>query len=180
MRIGWVAALVLLFPAWPTNSAAAGAAPPAAQAAFWSDDKGSESARFIIERCLAKAGPPGGCKRSAYNECELSHGTMSQHDLNDCAAFSAKAWEALLQAREDRVKAVVRKVMLDKRAQPSLEGERLQASNQWHRWISDDCAFQSALSKGGTLHPLEDLLCRSDHAADRAVELERLASWWDR
>jgi hypothetical protein len=72
-------------------SAASGGAPGRPDP--WTNyDRGVGLAEAAIVKCLdmdARTPPDGSmrCVRTAYLTCERQHGTMSQHDMNDCSAF---------------------------------------------------------------------------------------------
>jgi hypothetical protein len=100
MRVAAAAAGVSLILASVSGESAA--APPRPDP--WANhDRGIALANAVIVKCLRRdaSKPPDGsvrCVRSAYLVCERQHGTMSQHDMNDCSYFSQHAWEARLTA----------------------------------------------------------------------------------
>lgn len=154
----------------------------------WQDEAGYEigfkRAEIVISQCLEQAAStadarPDGCVHSAFLACEREHGTASQRDLNDCAVFSRKAWEKRL----DTVRAqLLGAQTIDPkfgRAEPMVEQLR-KSERRWREWSEADCEMQAAGSKGGTIHTMLLSLCLSNHAAQRALELEALTFWWEK
>lgn len=67
---------------------------------------GLERAKQVTDQCFAHVDMTPrqsrySCVRAAYEACEDEHGT-SQHDINDCSAFSNAAWEARIASTISR------------------------------------------------------------------------------
>ena len=149
----------------------------------WTHDDGVNLAKAAISKCLDKDArtPPDGserCIRSAYLACESQHGTMSQHDINDCSYFSEEAWKARLVAIRLRLMAAKAHPLMRESPEP-MKRMLNESDSRWNDWNVADCEIQSRFTEGGSMHPLEMNLCLSDHAAHRTLELERWAFWWD-
>jgi uncharacterized protein YecT (DUF1311 family) len=149
----------------------------------WEDSAtGERLARQAISQCLDRADKTPGmrsedCVDVVYDACEKTHGNMSQRDMNECAAFSQRAWEKRL--------ADIRLVLLRTKGADSPNnahaGLRRQLSKnepQWDRWNERDCEIRASIFKGGTMQPFEKRMCLSRHAANRALELESFFSGW--
>jgi uncharacterized protein YecT (DUF1311 family) len=143
-------------------------------------------AEAVIAQCLERAAStpgarPDDCVPAAFLTCEREHGNMSQRDLNDCAAFSRRAWEKRLDvALSQLLGAQTIDPKKFGRAEPEVE--RLRQSNQrWREWNEADCELQAGDAEGGgTMRSMQRDLCLSAHAAHRALELEALIFWWDK
>jgi hypothetical protein len=151
----------------------------------WEDPAtGERQADQAISRCLDRAEKTPGmlpehCVRAAYQACEKAHGNMSQRDLNECAAFSQRAWEKRL--------AAIRLVLLRAKGaegsddtNASLRRQLRENEPQWDKWNQRDCEIRASFFEGGTLQPFEKRMCLSRHAADRALDLESFNAWLSR
>lgn len=97
--------------------------------------------------------------------------------MNDCATFSRLAWEYRLALTTKRLTAA--KQSDTAFPSPSQHIAMLIASEQrWDAWNGPDCEMQAALSQGGTYHRYDLDICLSNHAANRAIELEALGETW--
>lgn len=145
----------------------------------WAVESGEASASATLESCLAK-GPNDACLRVAYTTCEAEHGTMAQRNLNDCAAYSKRAWEARMRVALASLEALAQRPGVQS-ASGRDAADRLRTSQQlWLDWSEMDCEIRSAWARGGSLHTLELLMCGADLAASRALDLERLTETWSR
>jgi uncharacterized protein YecT (DUF1311 family) len=149
----------------------------------WTDEGSVERVKQVIAQCLdAAASTPATnrttCINAVYDPCEKEHGT-SRHALNDCAFFSKGAWEARLIAVRSKLMNVKSP---DPRFGPSAEliGKFGESERRWNEWNKADCDMQAAADEGGSIQPLTLFGCLSEHAANRALELELLASEWIR
>jgi uncharacterized protein YecT (DUF1311 family) len=151
----------------------------------WEDPvAGERQARQAISQCLDRANKTPGmlpeyCVRAAYQACEKAHGNMSQRDLNECAAYSQRAWERRL--------AAIRLVLLRAKGaegpddtNASLRRQLKENEPQWDKWNERDCEIQASLFKGGSMQPFIKMMCLSSHAANRAVDLESFNAWLSR
>jgi uncharacterized protein YecT (DUF1311 family) len=147
----------------------------------WTNEQGVASASAEIGACLsARRRERQSCVRAAFDVCERQNGTASQRDLNACAVFSYRAWSVRLDAVRIRLaEAAVRRWRDDGKLK-HLPSRLAQADRRWRAWSEFDCELSASPSVGGSLHTLELYMCRSNHTALRAVELEILADWWDR
>lgn len=146
-------------------------------------ERGFQRAEEVIGQCLERvASTPDAksddCIQAVFRTCEREHGTMSQRDLNDCAAFSRKAWEKRLDAVRSRLFSAAT-IDPERPAEPMVERLR-ESDRRWREWSEADCELQAHRSSGGSMHQLELFICHSNHAAHRAIELEALVVWWDR
>lgn len=180
MRVAAAAAGVSLILASVSGESAA--APPRPDP--WANhDRGIALANAVIVKCLRRdaSKPPDGsvrCVRSAYLVCERQHGTMSQHDMNDCSYFSQHAWEARLTAAIARFMAAkTSESRLGAETEPTKQLLR-KSQRQWTEWNQADCDMRSGPSRGGSIYPFEKAMCLSDHTAVRAMELESEIDWW--
>ena len=144
---------------------------------------GFERGEMILRQCLERvASTPSAksddCVHAVFLTCESEHGNMSQRDLNDCAAFSRRAWEKRL----DNVRSqLLSATTIDPKRPAEPMVKRLQESERrWREWSEADCELQAAGSRGGTMHQMQLGLCHSNHAAHRAIELEALVFWWEK
>lgn len=145
----------------------------------WAPESGEASASATLESCLTK-GPNNACLRVAYTTCEAEHGTMAQRDLNDCAAYSKRAWELRMRMALATLETLAQRPDVQS-ASGRDASDRLRTSQQlWLDWSAMDCALRSAWARGGSLHTLEILMCGSNLAATRALDLERLTETWSR
>lgn len=143
---------------------------------------GVERAKQVIERCLTSAGegphlPMHHCIRAAYAACEDEHGT-SQRDMNECSAMSYEAWTARIAAT---IVLFVSAKDSDTRLGPKAEEAKQQlveSQQRWNEWSAADCELQAKGTEGGSIRPFTISMCLSDHAAVRAIDLQRLIHWW--
>ena len=147
------------------------------------DEGGVERAQQVIAQCLevAERTPPReekDCVRAAFLACEDEHGTSQRH-LNECAAYSRRAWEARLAAA---VSSLMSAKTIDPRFGRAEPRKELFSHNQrrWEEWNSADCDMQHEGSKRGSMHPFLVSICLSNHAAHRALELDGLIWWWSK
>lgn len=181
MRPRWLTLTVVrwtigIFFSLSFSVAAAGANPDQ-----WTDEGGLERAKTEIAHCLERAvglperTPREDCIHVAFVVCEDEHGT-SQRDLNECSRFSRDAWEARLAAAKSRILAAK---PYDPRLGPSADliKQVVESQARWEEWNRADCEIQAAFSKGGSIYPLVLNTCRSDRAAQRALELESMIDW---
>lgn len=151
----------------------------------WGDPvTGNWQADRAISRCLdyAEKTPgmlPEHCVRAAYQACEKAHGNMSQRDLNECTAFSQRAWEKRL--------AAIRLVLFGAKgaerpddANAKLRRQLSENELQWDKWNERDCEIRASFFDGKTVQPFEKQMCLSSHAADRALDLESFNAWLDK
>jgi uncharacterized protein YecT (DUF1311 family) len=151
----------------------------------WEDPAtGERQARQAISQCLSRAEKTPGmrpehCAEAVYQACEKAHGNMSQRDMNECAAFSQRAWEKRL--------AAIRLILLGPNSaeEPDdtnarLRGQLSENEPQWDKWNERDCELRASFFKGGTMQPFEKRMCLSNHAANRALELESFNGWLSR
>jgi len=163
----------------------AAAAAPATDKDPWGDAAaGERQARQAISQCLDRADKTPGmlpehCVEAVYQACEKAHGNMSQRDMNECAAFSQKAWEGRL--------AAIRLVLLRVRSgegpgdtNASLRRQLRENEPQWDKWNERDCEIRASIFKGGTMQPFAKRMCLASHAANRALELESFSGWLSR
>jgi uncharacterized protein YecT (DUF1311 family) len=146
-----------------------------------SKETGIRRAEAVIDRCFewADSTPHAvrdACVRSAYEACEDEHGT-SQHDITDCSIISAGAWEARIARALDRL-ATGRadqsrlRERFDQQRRDLVGSQRL-----WSEWNEAECKAQVG-NDGGSMVNYDLYLCRSDHAALRAIELQYVVDWW--
>ena len=156
---------------------------PGAKADPWAQrESGLERAKATISQCLERAGstPPTDaqpCVNAVYIACETEHGTMSQHDLNDCAYFSYRAWDARRIAARTRLFGARTIDPRFGRAEPRVQ-KLEESERRWDEWSEADCEMQVPSSEVGSMKAMERALCLSSHAAHRALELEALEFWW--
>ena len=160
----------------PAGSRSGSADPWAKQA------NGLFRANQVIEECLVAAGegpdlPRYSCIRAAYKVCEREHGT-SQRDISECAAISRSAWEA-------RIASMISRFLSAKSAETRLRASTEEAKQQlvssqrrWKEWSVADCEIQAKGTENGSTHSFSKSICQSDHAAMRAIDLQRLIDWW--
>jgi uncharacterized protein YecT (DUF1311 family) len=148
-------------------------------------EAGFKRAEVVIAQCLERVAStpdtrPGDCVHAAFATCEREHGTMSQRDLNDCAAFSRRAWEKRLDAALSQLLGA--QTIDPKFGQAEPEVERLRESDRrWREWNEADCELQAGDAEGGgTMRSMQRDLCLFEHAAHRALELEVLIFWWEK
>ncbi|HET6941354.1 MAG TPA: lysozyme inhibitor LprI family protein [Sphingomicrobium sp.] len=163
------------------SHASAGVATPRSDP--WADG-GEARAKIVIEQCRDRARETPhmnsyACVDAAFDRCIEEHGGghMSQRDLNDCATFSRRAWEARLV----EVRALLTKEDLTSSGRKHLLpliSQLRESERRWDAWNVTDCAVQSELSRGGTIHRMQEDQCLADHAAYRVRELEGLVESW--
>lgn len=147
----------------------------------WSDGNGVLQAEAVIGNCISDLNAPqsaGICVPRAFEACEDEHGT-SQRQMNDCATFSRLAWEG---RRADAVKRLMAAKSSGARfplSEPHIK-HLAESERRWDAWNRSDCEMQAAFSEGGTYHRYDLDICLSNHAANRALELERLIDVWQK
>jgi len=146
----------------------------------WIGQNGTARAKAIIEACLQDASSRLSdrmvCVPRVFEACEDEHGT-SQRQMNDCAAFSRRAWDERRALTAKRLASAKQSETVF--PSPDRHIAMLVASEQrWDEWTGPDCEMQAALSQGGTYHSYDIDICLSNHAAYRAIELEALSETW--
>ena len=188
MRIGlalWAptfATFVLIAASGPASAAAAPHPSPAPHDSWETQAGGLERAKQVIEQCLTSAAerpdlPTHSCIRAAYTACEREHGT-SQRDMNECSAMSYAAWNGRIA---DTMASFVSAKGVDTRLGPKAEEAKhqlVESQQRWSEWNAADCELQAKGTEGGSIHPFTVSICLSDHAAVRALDLQRLIEWW--
>ena len=163
---------------------AAGAAASAKLVDPWTAEGGAAEAGRLLAVCLDNVeftpnARRADCIRTAYSQCEKTHGTMSQSDLNDCAFYSRTAWEKRLSAVRTKL-ASAKPARKGGGPTPQMVAAFNASEARWEAWYAQDCEMQSAIHEGGSIRPLIQGLCLSDHVATRTVELEALLQKWSR
>ena len=97
--------------------------------------------------------------------------------MNDCAAFSRSAWEDRRALTAKRLTAAKRSDAVFPSPRPHI-ATLIASEQRWVAWNGPDCEMQAALSQGGTYHAYDRDICLSNHAANRAIELEMLGETW--
>ena len=173
MRVGFALLMIVIGAPDPSGATA----DPWAQG-----ESGLERAKATISQCLERAAstPPTDaqpCVNAVYIACGSEHGTMSQHDLNDCAYFSYLAWDARRSAVRTRLLGAKTIDPRFGRAEPRVQ-KLEESARRWDEWNEADCEMQVPSSEVGSMKAMERALCLSSHAAHRALELEALEFWW--
>lgn len=88
--------------------------------------------------------------------------------LAECTGFTHDAWKARLKEQEDRVRA----------AGPLVAKAFGDSEARWAAWNKEDCAMQIG-EEGGNYNAEQSNICLFTHSAQRALELEALADWWE-
>jgi uncharacterized protein YecT (DUF1311 family) len=141
-----------------------------------------ERASQAIEQCMtsAREGPDlsaYSCIRAAYTACEREHGT-SQRQLNECSAWSYRAWTARIDGTmASFASAKGTDTRLGLKAEEAKR-ELVESQQRWSEWIAAECELQAKGTEGGSIRPFTISICLSDHAAVRAIDLQRLIEWW--
>jgi uncharacterized protein YecT (DUF1311 family) len=147
----------------------------------WVFEGGAELAGRTIAQCFERGqGSPDFeplyCVHVALALCLEEHGT-NQHAMNDCSSLSKQAWEARLAQVVEQFRGA--KTIDPKFGTAEPVVQRFQESQQrWVAWNQADCELQAGPAPGGSMRPMLLDLCLSDHAANRALELEGMAWWW--
>jgi len=147
----------------------------------WSDENGTLRAKAVIGDCLnglSASQSAGICVPRAFEACEDEHGT-SQRQMNDCATFSRLAWEGRRVDAAKRLMAARSSGVRFPSPEPHIK-HLVESEGRWEAWNRSDCEMQAAFSEGGTYHRYDLDICLSNHAANRAIELERLIDVWQK
>ena len=167
----------------PANSAALGTDAASAHSDLWVTRAGGLArAKHAIEQCLTKARdgpdlPSYSCIRAAYTVCEDEHGT-SQRDMNECSALSYEAWNVrIVDTLASFASAKGADTRLGSKAEEAKR-QLFQSQRRWIEWNAADCELQAKGTEGGSIRPFTISICLSDHAAVRAIDLQRLVDWW--
>jgi hypothetical protein len=111
-----------------------GASADAAAADRWAPETGEASASAVLASCLTTS-PSMACVRAAYTTCEAEHGTMAQRDLNDCAAYSKRAWEGRIRTTFTTLQALAQRTDVQSASGRDIY-DRLRTSQQlWCRGL---------------------------------------------
>ena len=181
LSFGMFGMVMLVAPIDLTRAATVPEPSPPHQDLWEKQADGLERAKQAIEQCLTPVGerltPPAQCIRAASTACEQEHGT-SQHGLNDCSAFSYEAWKARIA---DTMASFASARRVDTRLGVKTgEAKRqlVESQRRWRKWNALDCEVQAKGTEGGSIRPFTKSICLSDHAAARAIDLQRLIGWW--
>lgn len=173
--------LVLAIPSSFISAVPTSASIQAHKSSWATEAGGVRRAKLVIEQCLTSAAQqsklPASCVRAAFEACEREHGT-SQHDENDCSSMSYKAWRIRI---DDTVAHFNRTKNSNTRLGDVAEATKrrlVESQVQWNQWNEFDCQVQAAGTEGGSIHPMTISMCLSNHAAERAIDLQRLIDWW--
>jgi uncharacterized protein YecT (DUF1311 family) len=112
-------------------------------------------AAFVVPALAQQAAPPPAvdCKQAT-----------TQADLDFCAGQDFKATDAKLNALYQALMA-----KYDVQNQALLRA----AEEKWINWRDSECAFETALTVGGTIHPMMETLCATEKTQAHIKELER-------
>jgi uncharacterized protein YecT (DUF1311 family) len=100
-----------------------------------------------------KPPPPVDCKNAA-----------TQMELDYCAGLDFKAADAKLNALYQGLMA---------KYNTNNQALLRDAEEKWLAWRDAECAYETALTVGGTIHPMLETECDSAETNDRIKELER-------
>ncbi|MGH6872566.1 MAG: lysozyme inhibitor LprI family protein [Rhizomicrobium sp.] len=89
---------------------------------------------------------------------------LTQSEMNVCADLDFKAADARLNALYQQLMA-----KYDVPNQALLRA----AEEKWIGWRDSECAYETALTVGGTIHPMMELMCDTQKTQAHIRELER-------
>jgi uncharacterized protein YecT (DUF1311 family) len=115
------------------------------------------SSLLLLLSWAAQAGdmppPPVDCKAAA-----------TQMELDYCAGLDFKAADAKLNALYQTLTA---------KYNTNNQALLRDAEEKWLAWRDSECAYETALTVGGTIHPMLETECDTTKTNDRIKELER-------
>ncbi|HEY2070770.1 MAG TPA: lysozyme inhibitor LprI family protein [Rhizomicrobium sp.] len=121
------------------------------------------SASFLVIAAaavtIAGASPPA--QQQPAVDCKQA---ATQADLDYCAGQDFKAQDAKLNALYQQLMA-----KYDVQNQALLRA----AEEKWIAWRDSECAYETALTVGGTIHPMMETECETEKTAAHIKELER-------
>ncbi|HTQ15445.1 MAG TPA: lysozyme inhibitor LprI family protein [Rhizomicrobium sp.] len=105
--------------------------------------------------------PPPATVASPPTDCRQA---QTQIEMDYCAGLDFKAADARLNA-----------VYLQLMARYDVANQALlrAAEEKWIAWRDSECAYETALTMGGTIHPMIDTMCRTEKTQAHVKELER-------
>lgn len=120
-------------------------------------------ASSVIRECLGAAELQGAggrlaCVSRPYQDCEAN--TITQRDLNECAAIAREAWRVQLAEQLERTRTYI-----DERT--AFE----QSQMEWEQWSRHPCDVFAPATRQG-IWPLRRALCQAYTIAVRAIQLE--------
>jgi len=88
---------------------------------------------------------------------------VTQYDMDMCAGQDFKK-------ADDALNALYRKML--PRYNATDQGLLKDAERKWVAWRDAECAFDTNLSMGGTMHPMVETMCQTEMTKARVKELE--------
>jgi uncharacterized protein YecT (DUF1311 family) len=123
----------------------------------------SALAALALAAGLTMAGnaPPPPAASAPSVDCKQA---STQIELDFCAGLDFKAADARLNALYQQLM-----VKYDVQNQALLRA----AEEKWIAWRDTECAYETALTVGGTIHPMMDTMCTTEKMLAHIKELER-------
>ena len=88
----------------------------------------------------------------------------TQYDMDMCAGQDFKK-------ADDALNALYRQMM--PRYNPADQALIRDAERKWLDYRDAECAFETNLSVGGTIHPMDETMCRTERTEARIKELQK-------
>ena len=101
------------------------------------------------------------CSAQAADKCNAP--TATQYDMDMCAGQDFKK-------ADDALNALYRKML--PRYNATDQALLKDAERKWVAWRDAECAFDTNLSMGGTMHPMVETMCQTEMTKARVKELE--------
>ena len=111
----------------------------------------------------ASAQKPAAPTRTAADCAKMATGT--QADLNECYGQVAATAEAALA---ETIRKLTAKI-----ADPAQKTLLTEAQRSWADYRDRECAFETAGTRGGTINPMLQSICRADKTRIHTVELQK-------
>jgi len=105
--------------------------------------------------------PPAAATPAPTIDCKQA---ATQIELDYCAGLDFKAADAKLNALYQLLMT-----KYDVQNQALLRA----AEEKWIAWRDTECAYETALTVGGTIHPMMDTMCTTEKTLAHIKELER-------
>src|ERR1051325_641904 len=104
---------------------------------------------------------------AAENLCaDWPNKRLSQTDMNICSAKAAEGE----QTRLDRLLADLRKRFMTEKSEQQWKTLEVNQKD-WEQWVRNDCQWEAALFKGGSIQPMIHSLCLATATANRVDRL---------
>jgi len=119
------------------------------------------AAALVFAASVMSNAHAAGAARQQEPKCDPA--SVTQYDMDVCAGQDFKK-------ADDALNALYRKML--PRYNATDQTLLKDAERKWLAWRDAECAFDTNLSMGGTMHPMVETMCQTEKTKARVKELE--------